>query len=288
MKILITGGEGFIGTHLVEELDSDHDIILYDLYSGKDIRNKFQLNSVFNKEMPDVVIHLAALAGVRNGEEFPDEFITTNIIGTKNVLDCCEKYNVKHLISFSSSSVLGGNLNVEVGLKEKDEYYTKSIYAMTKMAGECIVKNSKIPWTIIRPFTVYGELGRKDMVIYKWIEQIKKGEPISFFGKGDTSRGYTYVKDLVKGIKRSIMNHQTFEQVIHLGGSELISLNDVLEIFTSVLKSKNIDFTVDKLDLPDADVYTSFSNCAKAKRLLKWKPKGNFTDNLIDILTKEL
>lgn len=84
------------------------------------------------------------------------------------------------------------------------------------------------------------------------------------------------------------MNHQTFEQIIHLGGSELVELNDVLEIFTSVLKSKNIDFTVDKLDLPDADVYTSFSNCTKAKRLLKWKSKGDFTDNLIDILTKEL
>jgi len=195
IRILITGGDGFIANHLCFLLSEyvKYEYKSYDIKNGFDIRDKFLLNEYFEAYRPDVVIHMAARAGVRKGEEYPEEFISTNINGTKNVIDMCEKHNVKQLISFSSSSVLGGNNKIVgnykvikktlkfvkakpeilIPLEEDDRYNPKSIYAMTKVAGEIMVKNSNLNWTIIRPFTVYGENGRNDMVIYKWIEQIK-------------------------------------------------------------------------------------------------------------------
>lgn len=296
-KILITGDEGFIGQYLTELLCSDYNLDFYDLECGEDIRDKFKLDRLFDKERYDVVIHLAARAGVRTGEEFPDEFISTNINGTKNIIEMCEKYNVKQLISFSSSSVLGGNPKPssllpesQCQLSEKYTYNPKSLYAITKVMGEMMVKNSNLNYTIIRPFTVYGENGRKDMVIYKWINQIKAGEPITFFGDGGTKRGYTYVKDLVEGVKKCILNEKAYGEIIHLGGNEKVCLAELLIIFNDYLgdyyNGKKI--IVKKLPMPKADVLESWTDSNKAKELLNWEPKGKFKDNLIKILKKEL
>jgi len=286
-KILITGYAGFIGGYLTKLLENDYNLFGYDLVDNYDIRDKFKLDRLFDKERFDVVIHLAARAGVRTGEEFPDEFISTNINGTKNIIEACEKYGVKQLISFSSSSVLGGNKKggsgKGVALKESDNYNPKSLYAITKVMGEMMIKNSSLNYTIIRPFTVYGENGRKDMVIYKWIEQIKREEPITVFGSGKSKRGYTYVKDLVDGVKRCILNKKAYKEIIHLGGSEIISLKDMLKIF-----SDNREIEMIKTEMPKADVMESWTKSDKAKKLLGWEPKANFEKYLTNILTKEL
>jgi len=288
-KILITGNRGFIGTYLTKLLSKEYDLYGYDLdFKNRDIRDKFRLDCVFNKLRFDVVIHLAARAGVRNGEDFPDEFISTNINGTKNIIDCCKKYGIKQLISFSSSSVLGGNISddgLTFSLNENDGYNPKSIYAMTKVAGEIMVKNSDLNWTIIRPFTVYGENGRKDMVIYKWINQIKAGEPITFYGDGKSKRGYTYVEDLVDGVKRCILNEKAYGEIIHLGGSEVIELRDLVAWFILYLKK---EIKMKELPMPKADVLESWTKSDKAKELLGWVPKPNFDKYLTNILKKEL
>ena len=290
IKILITGSRGFIGDYLHELLQNDYNIFEYDLdFKNRDIRDKFKLDRLFDKERFDVVIHLAARAGVRTGEEFPDEFISTNINGTKNIIEACEKYKVKQLISFSSSSVLGGNIDIKgkkiEPLKEDDNYNPKSLYAISKVVGEMMLKNSNLNYTIIRPFTVYGENGRKDMVIYKWIEQIKRGEKLTVFGDGKSKRGYTNVNDLVDGVKRCILNEKAYHQTIHLGGSEVISLVDLMLMFNEYLEK---DMCLNRLPMPKADVMESWTNSDKAKKLLGWEPKANFKEYLTNILTKEL
>ena len=286
-KILITGQEGFIGEHLLDALQDDYDIMGYDLELGEDIRDRFKLDKLFNEFLPDVVIHMAARAGVRTGEEYPDEFISTNIIGTQNVVDMCKKYKLKQLIFFSSSSVLGGNSDNNP-LKEDGEYNPKSLYAITKVAGEMIVKNSNVPSTIIRPFTVYGENGRKDMVIYKWINEIESAKPISIYGDGKTKRGYTYVKDLCWGVKKCILNHDAFFKIIHLGGSEIIKLDDIIKIFFEHCKKQDIQIYVNELDKPEADVDESWTDSELANKLFGFNPSKNFKNNLNKILKQEL
>jgi UDP-glucuronate 4-epimerase len=286
-KILITGHLGFVGSHLTELLLKDYELFGYDLIDGDDIRDEFKLDRYFSDNKFDVVIHLAARAGVRTGEEYPNEFITTNIIGTQNIVNACKKHNVRQLISFSSSSVLGGN-KTNKGLNEDDEYNPKSLYAITKVAGEYIVKNSGIPYIVIRPFTLYGENGRKDMVIYKWINQIKSGNPISVFGNKESQRGYTYIKDLCIGVRKCILNHEAMNNIIHLGGSEIITLERLIGVFSSYCDKNNIELFCKEEVMPSADVMSSFSDNKKAFNLLDWIPSNNFDDNLTNILTKEL
>jgi len=125
------------------------------------------------------------------------------------------------------------------------------------------------------------------MVIYKWIEQIKRGEPITIFG-GGSKRGYTYVKDLVEGVKRCILNPKAYKETIHLGGSEVVMLGDLIKTFSEYCDKKGIQMTSKKLDMPKADVMESWTNSKKAKELLDWEPKANFEKYLTNILRKEL
>jgi len=164
MKILLTGDCGFIASRLKEALPTG--TIGIDLLEGEDIRDKYHLEYLFETEHFDTVIHCAALAGVRRSELYPEDYISTNVIGTKNLIDLSEKYGVKHFINFSSSSVYGAD--TKDGLKEDAVKNPKSIYGMTKLMAEQLVARSSIKTTTIRPFTVYGENGRGDLVIKKW------------------------------------------------------------------------------------------------------------------------
>lgn len=286
MKVLITGSAGFIGTKMCKLFNQrkiDYDG--FDLVDGNDIRNLFQLDKQFEAGQYDVVIHMAARAGVRRGQEFPEEYISTNIVGTQNIINMCEKYNVGRLISFSSSSVLGGH-NTGVGMSETDEYNPKSLYAVTKLTGEYLVNNSNIKHTIIRPFTVYGENGRPDMVIYKWINQIKSGRPVTVFGDGTSTRGYTYVGDLVEAIYRLLK--KPYDGTLHLGGNENIQLAELYELFLRHCKKKKIKHTVTVTAMPKADVMSSFANCRRAEEHIGFKPEKRFKQIINKILKKEL
>src|SRR3990167_4575191 len=185
MKILVTGQKGFIGSHLTAKLD-ELGIVLEgnDFVVGNDIRDAVKLDAAVEKSQADIVIHLAALAGVRRGEDYPQEYFDTNVIGTNNLLRISKKFGIKKFIALSSSSVNGGNPN--------------SIYGASKLAMEHLVKRFELPYKfIVRPFTVYGERGRKDQVIFKWVDQYHNGKPITFYGDGTSFRTYVYAGDLV-------------------------------------------------------------------------------------------
>ncbi|OPY84763.1 MAG: UDP-glucose 4-epimerase [Smithella sp. PtaU1.Bin162] len=280
MKLLVTGHLGFIGSYLTKQLG---DYVGYDIKNGHDTRNKLALYTVFENNNFDMVIHLAALPGVRKCNIFSDEYITTNITGTNNLLEMCKKFRVNKFLYFSSSSVLGGNYS-DNGLNENAPYNPCNIYGITKVAGELLVKNSGLDYIIIRPFTVYGEKARPDMVLYKWINQVKSGKPITFYGDGSTSRGYTYITDLIDGVIKAInclMNH-SIKETYHLGGSEVITLSHLLKLFEQVKECQ-----VDYLPMPDTEMTHSFADTTKALNDLGFKPSRKFNETIINILSNE-
>lgn len=280
--ILVTGHKGFIGKRLIETLMcGGAEVMGYDILDGADTRDYFKVNKVFRENNIETVIHLAARAGVRTSENFPDEYITTNMIGTNNLIKSAEEYGVKNFIFFSSSSVQGREPSPN---KETDPLSPDSLYAITKAGGEMMVENSSIPSrTVIRPFTVYGEKGRKDQVIFKWINQIKKGKPISFFGDGQTKRGYTYVGDLVDGVIRVLETCSEGFNTYNLGGSEVFSLEDVLNIF----KELHPSIDVDRMPLPKGDVAENWADISKAEKELGFNPDTNFKEKVKEIIINE-
>lgn len=219
MKILITGSSGFIGNNIFSELDCcARGLYPYDIRTGDDILDRRKLDYVFETENIDCVIHCAALTGVRRGELYPQAYFDTNVIGTKNLVDMAEKYNVNKFIHFSSSSIKGN-----------------SIYGFSKLAGEKIARRSKIKnMIIVRPFTVIGEFGRPDQVIQKWIKAIRKNEFIKVHGF-KTNRNFTYVGDIVRFVKDVVLFDYN-SGIYELCNPNSISLQELFDIFTKYHK----------------------------------------------------
>lgn len=276
-KILITGSEGFIGSKLLQRLSKDYITKGYDIKSGDDLRDKYKLADLFQKENFDTVIHLAARAGVRMGEEHPEEFISTNINGTLNLVNLAKKHDIKHFILFSSSSVYGEQPSPN---KETDELQPIGVYGASKAMTETLVKSSGVPYTIIRPFTVYGENGRLDQVIFKWVEQIKAGKEITVFGDGSSKRGYTYVQDLIDGVAQ-VVEIGAENEIYNLGGNEIISLSQLVELFKPY--TDNFKY----LPLPKEDIPENWGDITKAKEI-GFNPQPNFIKNVTKILKEEL
>jgi UDP-glucuronate 4-epimerase len=216
MRILITGHCGFIGGHICDDLWKKHELIGYDIRQGDDICNKRDLEFIFETENIDCVIHLAALTGARRGELYPDDYFKVNVLGTKNVIDLCEKYGVKKLIHFSSSSAIKPD----------------TIYGMSKYVGELLAGRCKVPAvSIIRPFTVIGHDGRKDQVIYKWLGMIKANRPIELHGY-ETNRNFTWVGDIVNFIKKLIdTGFENSPCLFELCNPNSITLDEMQQIF---------------------------------------------------------
>lgn len=277
LKILLTGEEGFIGSRLSLKLrEAGHDVYGFDLKSKRDITEKVEVSQLFDIAKPDVVIHLAALAGVPGGEAEPMSYFKTNVQGTNNLLTLSKKYNVKHFIFYSSSSVYG---NQTPPNKEDDKCQPESIYGLTKLAGEMLVKLSGLPYTIIRPFTVYGENGRKDQVIFKWLNLVNSGEPIVVNGDGSSRRGYTYVGDLVDATLKVVDNDKAKNQTFNIGGEEIISLKELSELFVT-----HKGATVEHRDFPSFDVQDNWADITKAKEILGYKPSNFFKEKVTAII----
>lgn len=264
--ILITGNRGFVGQHM-----DNIPHVGYDLVEGLDLLDKYQLETVFANNNVDTVIHLAALAGVQKSLLFPEDYVLTNILGTQNLIDACKRHNVKHLIFFSSSSVYG---NGKPPLKEEDELNPISPYGISKVAGELLVKSSGVPYTIIRPFSLYGDLGRKDQVFYKWINQIKDRGEITLFGDGTASRGFTNVYDLVDAIVLCL-NKGAENEVYNIGGDEVVTMNQIIAFL-----KQNFDFKVNQLPENKGDIGESCADISKAKEKLGYKPETDFFTEL--------
>ena len=249
--ILICGHKGFIGSHLTKELK---DWIGFDLVDGQDIRNRLQLERMFDSYPIDTVIHMAALAGARRGEEYPQEYFDTNVIGTENIARLCEKYGVKKLIAFSSSSAKS----------------CQNTYGITKVAMELMLAKIKVPSLyVVRPFNVYGEDGRPDQVIWKWKARAEAGLSIEYHG--DLKRNYTYVGDFIKGIKKLLASEATGFNIIDFADKNKIGLKELLDVFKEKYpKLEIIEKAIKDVEVnPDMVLTDSTDFITKVKELLQ-------------------
>lgn len=305
---LITGGAGFIGSHLADNLLKEGNKIVVidnfcDFYNPKlkeenvkdnlnnsnyklyriDIRDKDNLEKVFIENKIDCVIHLAAMAGVRPSIENPTLYQEVNCLGTQNILECMKKYKVNKLVMASSSSVYGNCK--EVPFKESFVVdYAISPYAATKKANEVMthvyhaLDNMNV--IMLRFFTVFGPRQRPDLAINKFTRLMLNNEEIPMFGDGSTSRDYTYVEDIVDGIKRSIhyveKNDNVYE-IINLGNSNPVSLKDMINIIGEVLGKKP---KIKELPMQPGDVERTYADITKAKRILGYNPKTTFKEGI--------
>ena len=232
MKILVTGSAGFIGFHTSKRLlDSGHDVIgldnlntYYDINLKKDrlkilqgydgftfhkidLKDQDVVESLFKKESPQRVIHLAAQAGVRYSIDHPQLYLQSNIVGTFNVLEGCRHNKVEHLVYASSSSVYGLNTKYPFSVHDQSSHPT-SLYGATKISNELMAHSYshlyKLPTTGLRFFTVYGPWGRPDMAYFLFTKSILASEPIDLYNQGNMTRDFTYIEDIVEGVSRII------------------------------------------------------------------------------------
>jgi UDP-glucuronate 4-epimerase len=303
MIILVTGCAGFIGSHLCEKLLKDTNIVVigldnindyYDInqkldnlyilkkytnfiFEQQDIIN----TNIINEKKPDIVIHLAALAGVRNSINNPTSYIRNNIEGHTNLIEQSVKNNVKLFIYASSSSVYGNN--VKVPYNEDDNINNlNSPYALTKYTCENISKLYSKLYDIstigLRFFTVYGPRGRPDMAPYKFLHKLINNEKIDKYGDGSSYRDYTYIDDIVNGILGAVKNKNNVKcEIYNLGNSKTYSLNDFIQICEKTTNKKAI---INYMDDQKGDVEKTYSNINKAKQDLDYNPKVNLEEGL--------
>lgn len=301
-KILITGHAGFIGGHLTQKLLSiGYQVAGVDNYNDfysptikvqhvdefrrhrnfsefkTDILEINELAGCFKKFHPEIIIHLAARAGVRPSLANPQLYHQVNVAGTANLLQLAQKYQIRQFIFAGSSSVYGNQ--TKIPFSETDRITQPvSPYAETKLTGEALCLDSNIPMTVLRFFTVYGPWGRPDMAPYLFIQKILNHEPIIRFGDGTTSRDYTYIDDIINGIVATIGKAWQFE-IINLGNNHPVTLNDFIDTLEKIT-SKTAKI-IQKPRHP-ADVPQTFADISKAKKLLNWQP----TTDLIIGMTK--
>ena len=303
-SILVTGGAGFIGSHLVEALLEDgREVVVLDSFdtfydpavkrrniaaqAGRpgfsliegDIRDERTVESVFASHPIGVVVHLAARAGVRPSIEQPLLYSDVNLNGTVALLEACRRHNVGKFIFGSSSSVYGNNRKVP--FSEKDDVDRPiSPYAATKRAGELLCATYHELYRLnvfcLRFFTVYGPRQRPEMAIHKFTRHIDQGLPLPRYGDGSTSRDYTYIDDIVHGLRRAMDRVQGYE-IINLGGSRTTRLAELIALLEARLGRKA---TIDGEPDQPGDVATTWADVAKAQRLLGYEPQVAIEDGL--------
>ena len=264
--------------HLILNSSSEN----YRLYYC-DIRDKNELEKIFEKEKPEFIVNLAGLAGVRSSLEKPLEYEEVNVKGTMNILEICKKLGIKKFIQASSSSVYGNNKKAP--FKETDIVdFAISPYAATKKSCEVIGhvyhKLYNIDMFQLRFFTVYGERQRPDLAIYKFTKMILEGEKIPFYGDGNTFRDYTYIKDIIQGIQKSIdylKNNSNVYEIVNLGESHVVSLKEMVEVIENAL---GIKAKIDKLPMQMGDVEKTYADINKAKTLIGYNPSTEFEDGI--------
>ena len=307
-RIFVTGGAGFIGSHLCEALlASGNSVFCYDdfcdfyapqtkhdnLNSCKqnpgfefeigDIRNLEQLSKAVSTFEPDVFIHLAAMAGVRPSIQHPLYYEQVNITGTLNVLEACKAMQIDKLIFASSSSVYGNR--TQVPFLETDLVNQPiSPYAATKLSGELLCYNYfhlyQISTVCLRFFTVYGPRQRPDLAIHRFTDLISKGQPLTVFGDGNSSRDYTYITDTISGILKAIdyLNHHSCYEIINLGEEKTIPLMQLISCLEEICEKKA---KLNYLPTQEGDVGITFADITKARMLLGYEPKTQFKEGLI-------
>jgi UDP-glucuronate 4-epimerase len=310
MRILLTGGAGFIGSHLAEALLRRGESLsvvdnLDEFYSpawkkanlreigkaGKfeffahDICETEKMRETLETVRPEILVHLAARAGVRPSIEHPRLYERVNVAGTVNLLELCREFDVRKFVFGSSSSVYGASSRAPFS-EEQSELRPISPYAATKLSGEMFCYTYahlyRLPVVCLRFFTVFGPRQRPDLAIHKFTARIERGEPIPIFGQGDTGRDYTYVDDIVAGVIAAMDNDlgagvaAPFE-VFNLGNSRPVKLNELVRLLERATGKKAIR---EQRSLQPGDVPLTWADISKAGRLLRYRPQTAVEEGL--------
>ena len=316
-KIYITGAAGFIGFHAAKKFldkgikvhgfDSINDYydinlkrirlnILRKYKNFSFTKGQLEKQKILNKSVlkfkPTIIIHLAAQAGVRYSIDNPDIYLSSNILGTFNVLKIANKIKIKHLIIGSSSSVYGANKKIPFQEIDKTDHQV-SFYAATKKSAESLAHSYsslwKLPITMLRFFTVYGPFGRPDMAYFKFTKKILDGKKIDIYNKGKMYRYYTYVDDIVDGIYKllnkapSLNSKKKFRndslspvapfRILNIGNTKKIYL---LDFINTLEKELNIKIKRNYMPMQKGDVYSTLSDSSLLKRVAGYNPKTNY------------
>ena len=325
MKVFVTGACGFIGFHLCKKLlQKDSEVIGIDNFNAyydpmlkeerlkrlenisnknkfkifrDDIKNLDSLKNIFKNYRPDVVVNLAAQAGVRYSIENPSEYIKTNLVGFSNIIECCRHHNIKHLVYASSSSVYGGNTNIPFSEKQSVDH-PLSLYAATKKSNELIAHSYshlyKIPATGLRFFTVYGPWGRPDMALFLFTKSILEDKPIRVFNNGKMTRDFTYVDDIAESLVRIIFKPATPDdkfdtlnpnpatswaphRIYNIGNANPISLMSYISAIEDCL---GIKAKKEFLPLQMGDVPSTSSDCSELESWIGYRPRTSVADGV--------
>lgn len=294
--VLVTGGAGFIGSHLVDRLlASGHTVVcldnLDDFYSPDlkrlnqrahrehnayhfeegDIRDRDLISTLFKRYDLGCVIHLAAKAGVRPSLHNPGLYTAVNVTGTQVLLEAIRKVGVEKFIFASSSSVYGNNSKTPFSEKDRVDQPV-SPYGATKRMGELLCYTYhhlyRIPTTCLRFFTVYGPRQRPEMAIHKFVRLLHRGAALPFFGDGTTARDYTYIDDIVDGIIKALKKEDDF-MIYNLGNSAAVPLHDLVQIIAEVT---GLEVHLDRQELPPGDVVRTCADLQRARHRLNYRP----------------
>ena len=305
-RILVTGGAGFIGSHLVDRLlvESGWQITVVDdfndFYSPEikraniaehltsanyklveaDIRDTAAMAALFAANKFDVIVHLAARAGVRPSLSEPLLYTGTNIVGTQNLLESAREHNIKQFVFGSSSSVYG--INAKVPFAEEDPIFQPiSPYAATKAAGELLCHTYSYLYGIrivcLRFFTVYGARQRPDLAIHKFAKLISAGQLIPVFGDGTMRRDYTYIDDIIQGVRAAIDYDRTMYEIFNLGESQTIELGELISLLERELDTHAI---IDRQPMQPGDVPITYADISKSRELLGYNPTTKIADGI--------
>ena len=322
-SVLITGTAGFIGFHLAQLMLKDgFRVIGYDGMTPyydvtlKQHRHQMllqnpgftceegmledmpRLQGLCERERPDIIIHLAAQAGVRYSLENPRSYVESNLIGTFNVMECARILGVQHLLMASTSSVYGANLEMPFAEVQKTET-PLTLYAATKKANEGMAHSYahlwKLPVTMFRFFTVYGPLGRPDMALFKFVKAALEGDAIDVYNHGQMARDFTYVTDLVRGIRLLVdqppVQPATPEDIlpgdslspaapfrtVNIGNSTRVPL---LEFITEIERALGVTVAKNFMEMQKGDVPETWADCSLLKRLTGYQPETTVRDGV--------
>ena len=310
LKILVTGVAGFIGFHLTKRLcDEGHYVVgvdnlndYYDVQLKKDrlaeldvfiesglfdfqkidIADLSYLEAIFNETKIDIVINLAAQAGVRYSLENPHEYIRSNVQGFMNILECCRHNNVRKLIYASSSSVYGGNAKLPFSESDRVDNPV-SMYAASKRSNELMAHTYSHLFGLntigLRFFTVYGPWGRPDMALNIFTKNIIEGKPLQIFNNGKHSRSFTYIDDIVESILK-LLNVDSLEEkysIFNIGGENAIDLMDYVSVIEDALSLKG---TYDFLPMQLGDVEKTEADLQNLRNIIDFSPKTNITTGI--------
>ena len=303
MRILVTGGAGFIGSHLVEKLlAAGHQVAILDDFNDfydpqvkhaniagvakdvtmyhVDLRDGASVRNLFHREKFETVAHLAARAGVRPSIQQPQLYYDTNVSGTLHLLDAASVTGVERFIFASSSSVYG--ISKKVPFSE-DQHLTQTLspYAATKIAGEFLCSTYSHLYQMrvvaLRYFTVYGPRQRPDLAIHQFTRRIYAGQPIEQFGDGATRRDYTYIDDVIQGTMAALKYDGPLFDIFNLGESDTIQLKDLIAAIENALGKKA---KVNRMPEQPGDMPLTCADISKARKLLGYNPTTRFSDGL--------